>query len=177
MNELNNIVTSTGNYNNIPTTLTSNISVVSIKDSLTITKSADKQNWSSGNLTYTITIKNQTNIAYQGLVITEVLNNSLIYFASNSITINNIPAKQSQYNYNDNTHTLAILLNEVATQSTTIITFIVKKKYNKPFKLISYCILHYSDGKELKSNKVTVISPYTVPYPHNLDCSAPFWRS
>lgn len=41
MNELNNIVTSTGSYNNIPTSLTSNTSVVNIIEGLTITKDAN----------------------------------------------------------------------------------------------------------------------------------------
>ena len=57
MNELNNIATAVGNYNNISTSLTSNLSVVNIVDGLILTKDADKKNWSSGNLTYTIEIE------------------------------------------------------------------------------------------------------------------------
>lgn len=52
MNKLNNIATAVGNYNNISTSLTSNLSVVNIVDGLILTKDADKKNWSSGNLTY-----------------------------------------------------------------------------------------------------------------------------
>ena len=58
MNELENTVTSVGNYNNIQTTLTSNTSKVNIISGLTLTKEADKQNWSDGYLTYIITIDN-----------------------------------------------------------------------------------------------------------------------
>lgn len=43
MNELNNTATSIGNYNNIPTSLTSNVSVVNIIDGLSLTKEADKK--------------------------------------------------------------------------------------------------------------------------------------
>lgn len=46
MNELNNTVTATGNYNNIPTSLTSNTSIVNMIEGLTLTKDADKKNWS-----------------------------------------------------------------------------------------------------------------------------------
>lgn len=56
MNKLSNLVTVEGNYNNILTELTSNTSVVNMIEGLTVTKEADKQNWASGNLTYTITI-------------------------------------------------------------------------------------------------------------------------
>lgn len=43
MNELNNTATSLGTYNNIPTSLTSNTSVVNIIEGLTLTKDADKK--------------------------------------------------------------------------------------------------------------------------------------
>lgn len=55
MNELNNTASANGTYNNIPTSVTSNTSVVNMIEGLTLTKEADKQNWSSGDLTYTIT--------------------------------------------------------------------------------------------------------------------------
>ena len=41
INELNNIVTAVRNYNNIPTTLTSNTSVVNIIEGLSLHKEAD----------------------------------------------------------------------------------------------------------------------------------------
>ena len=43
MNELNNVVTATGTYNDIPTSLTSNTMVVNMVDGLTIKKEADKK--------------------------------------------------------------------------------------------------------------------------------------
>lgn len=48
MNELNNLVTTVGNYNSVPTSLTSNTSVVNMIDGLTITKTANKTNWIDG---------------------------------------------------------------------------------------------------------------------------------
>ena len=50
MNELKNTATAVGNYNNISTTLVSNIATVNIVDGLSLVKSADKTNWSSGDL-------------------------------------------------------------------------------------------------------------------------------
>ena len=42
MNELKNTATAVGNYNNISTTLVSNIATVNIVDGLSLVKSADK---------------------------------------------------------------------------------------------------------------------------------------
>ena len=48
MNELNNLVIAVGNYNSVPTFLTSNTSVVNMTEGLTITKTANKTNWIDG---------------------------------------------------------------------------------------------------------------------------------
>lgn len=99
MNVLNNIVTSVGNYNNIPTSLTSNVSTVSMVEGLTLTKDADKKNWTSGDLTYTIVIDNKTDAAYENPKITDVIDDSLVEFVNDSVTINGVTATSSQYNY------------------------------------------------------------------------------
>ena len=44
MNELNNLVIAVGNYNSVPTFLTSNTSVVNMIEGLTITKTVNKTN-------------------------------------------------------------------------------------------------------------------------------------
>lgn len=62
--ELRNSATSAGIYNNIPTSITSTVSVVTIIDGLSITKTADKQVWADGILTYTIIVDNQTEKVY-----------------------------------------------------------------------------------------------------------------
>lgn len=43
MNELTNTVIAVGNYNNIPTQLTSNTSIVNMIEGLSLTKEADKK--------------------------------------------------------------------------------------------------------------------------------------
>ncbi len=45
MSELNNTATPIGNYNSVPTSLTSNTSVVNMVEGLSLTKEADKDNW------------------------------------------------------------------------------------------------------------------------------------
>ncbi len=128
MNELSNTVTSTGSYNNIPTALTSNTSVVNIIEGLTITKEADKKNWGSGLLTYTITVKNETEIAYVSPIITDVIDTRYVDFVQGSVKINDVEATAQQSTYTEDTHTLTITLTEVAKTSETVIKFSVKKK-------------------------------------------------
>ena len=126
MNELSNQVTSTGTYNSVPTSLTSNTSIVNIVDGLTLVKSADKTNWIDGILTYTIEINNDTNTSYENPVVTDILNSTLIDFVDGSVTINGASATELQYTYNDGT--LTIKPGEVQANSKTTITFSVKKK-------------------------------------------------
>ncbi len=128
MSELSNTATALGNYNSIPTSLTSNALVVNIIDGLSISKSADKTNWASGNLTYTITIDNQTDTAYENPVVTDIIDGTKVDFVDGSITINGTNATSSQYTFDSTTNTLTITLDEVANLSTTNITFEVKKK-------------------------------------------------
>lgn len=128
MNELNNTATSIGNYNNIPTSLTSNVSVVNIIDGLSLTKEADKKNWGSGELTYTITIDNQTDTSYVKPIVTDKIDTSLVEFVTGSVMINDTPATESQFSYDVGTSTLTINLDDVGATSKTTLTFRVTKK-------------------------------------------------
>ena len=128
MNELNNTATSIGNYNNIPTSLTSNVSVVNIIDGLSLTKEADKKNWGSGELTYTITIDNQTDTSYVKPIVTDKIDTSLVEFVTGSVMINDTPATESQFSYDAGTSTLTINLDDVGATSKTTLTFRVTKK-------------------------------------------------
>lgn len=127
MNELNNTVTATGTYNNIPTSLTSNTSVVNMIDGLTLTKDADKKNWGSGELTYTITLENQTDTTYVSPIITDVIDNGLVKFVTGSVMINDVAATEDEYSYNDASHTLTVNLKDIVASSTTTLTFRVEK--------------------------------------------------
>lgn len=128
MNELNNTAIAVGNYNSIPTQLTSNTSVVNIIDGLTLTKDADKKNWGSGSLKYTITLDNQADEPYTNVKITDEINTTLVKFVEGSVKINDIDASIDQASYDDASHTLTVNLNEVAASSRTTVTFLVEKK-------------------------------------------------
>lgn len=126
--ELRNSATSAGIYNNIPTSITSTVSVVTIIDGLSITKTADKQVWDDGILTYTIIIDNQTEKVYESPKITDVLDNNLIEFVNGSVTIDEVTATSSEYSYNALKHTLTINLEDLDPSSTKTIKFQVSKK-------------------------------------------------
>lgn len=128
MNELNNTATSIGNYNSVPTSLTSNTSVVNVVEGLSLTKEADKNNWVSGYLTYTITLNNETDKPYEKPVITDVLDNTLVNFVNDSVTINGVKADQSKYKYDEGSHTLTVNLDDVSPSGSTTLTFQVTKK-------------------------------------------------
>ena len=97
--ELSNTVRAVGNYNDVPTSITSAVSVVTMISGLTITKTADKPVWADGNLTYSIVINNQAEKDYVTPEITDVLD-SLIDFVPESVTIDGVQAETSSYSYN-----------------------------------------------------------------------------
>lgn len=83
--KLSNIANVTENYDSIPTTLTSKAVITDMIAGLTIVKVADKQNWASGNLTYTITITNGAENAFENPTITDILDPALIKLVENSV--------------------------------------------------------------------------------------------
>ena len=126
MNVLNNIVTSVGNYNNIPTSLTSNVSTVSMVEGLMLTMQIRKIGIVV--ITYTIVIDNKIDTAYENPKITDVIDDSLVEFVNDSVTINGVTATSSQYNYDDASHTLTVNLDSVNPSTTTTLTFRVTQK-------------------------------------------------
>lgn len=128
MNELNNTATSVGTYNNIPTALTSNTSVVNLVEGLALEKEADKTNWVDGNLKYTITIKNEADKDYVTPKVTDIIDTDKVEFVKGSVTINGVAATEQQYNYEEASHTLTINLDTITPSSSSTITFLVTKK-------------------------------------------------
>lgn len=83
--QLSNTANVTGNYDNIPTVLTSEAVITELISGLTIVKTADKQNWASGNLQYTITITNGAENAFENPTITDILDPTLIKLVADTI--------------------------------------------------------------------------------------------
>lgn len=122
---LNNTVSAVGNYNSIPTSITSAASVVTMVSRLTIVKEADKEVWVNGNLTYTITVTNNTDTDYTDITITDVLDETLIKFVQDSVTIDDVTS--NNYQYDDANHTLTITLGDVASTNSKKASFEVEK--------------------------------------------------
>lgn len=128
MNELTNQAITTGTYNSIPTSLTSNISTVNLIDGIILTKEADKVNWVNDALTYTITFKNTTSIPFEIATVTDKLDISLIDLDESSITINGAKVASEKYTYDSSTGDLTITIDTVPANDEVTITFSVTKK-------------------------------------------------
>lgn len=125
---LSNTVKAVGNYNDIPTSITSAATVVTMISGLTITKIADKQVWADGNLTYTIIIENKSDNSYNTPEIKDVLDENLIEFVQDSVTIDGQKASSSDYEFDSSTSTLTINLTDIAVSTSKTVTFEVSKK-------------------------------------------------
>lgn len=125
---LRNTAQAVGNYNSIPTSITSAATVVTMIDGLTISKTADKTIWADGNLTYTIIISNKTEKTYNAPEITDVLDTTLIDFVPDSVTINDVKAEVDDYEYNADKNTLTINLQDIPASNSSKVTFQVSKK-------------------------------------------------
>lgn len=125
---LSNTVSALGNYNDVPTAMASEAVLVTLLDGLKIIKTADKPVWADGVLTYTIVLTNDETKPYTAPVVTDIIDNTLVDFISGSVMIEGVAATDDQYSYNENTHTLTVLLDDIAATSTRTITFQVKKK-------------------------------------------------
>ncbi len=125
--EILNTASAVGTYNGLPTEITSEAVAVQMIDGLTITKTADKQSWGTGLLTYTITIQNIATESYGAPVVTDVIDTTLVKFVSDSVYIDDVKAESNQYTYDDTTHTLTINLTDIPSGGSKKITFQVSK--------------------------------------------------
>ena len=126
--QLSNTATVLGEYNNIPTSISSQALVVTMIDGLTVTKTADKMIWADDILTYTILVDNKATETYTSPKITDILNTTLVSFVSDSVTIDGVKATTDKYTYDESTGTLTINLDDIAPSANSTITFQVEKK-------------------------------------------------
>lgn len=126
--ELTNTATVLGNYNNIPTEISTQALVVTMISGLSVTKTADKMIWSEGDLTYTIVVNNQTKESYTSPVITDILNTSLVTFVNDSVTVDNVKLETSQYTWDDSTGKLTINLSDIDSKAKKTVAFKVSEK-------------------------------------------------
>lgn len=122
--KLTNVADVTGTYDSIPTTLTLEAIITDLISGLTIIKTADKQNWATGNLTYTIKITNAATSAFEKPTFTDILDPTLIKLVDNSVKVN---GTTTEYNYDSGTGKLSVELETIAIEESTTITFQVQK--------------------------------------------------
>ena len=97
-------------------------------DDLTITKSADRQVWVTGTLTYTITITNDTENDYETPVVTDTIDPTLATLVPDSVTINGVPATSpTDYTFDDVTGLLTVNLPDIVAESNVVIVFEVSR--------------------------------------------------
>lgn len=123
-----NSATVLGNYNDIPTEISTQALVVTMLTGLTVTKSADKGVWADGTLTYTLEVDNQTDVVYTNPVITDILNPDLITLVQNSVKIDNVLVGSGDYTFDDSTGKLTINLPSIDAKTQKVVTFDVEKK-------------------------------------------------
>lgn len=126
--ELNNTATVLGNYNSIPTEISTQALVVTMLKGLTATKTADKMIWSDGLLTYTIVVSNDTDYDYVGPVVTDILDISLISLVDDSVTVDGVKISAPQYTWDSSSGKLSISLTDIEAKGKKTITFQVEKK-------------------------------------------------
>ena len=122
--KLTNIANVVGDYDSVPTTLISDAVITEMIAGLTIVKTADKQNWASGNLTYTVTIANNADSPFETPTFTDTLDPTLIKLVENSVQVN---GQTVEYTYDDTTGLLTIPLETIANTESSVITFQVQK--------------------------------------------------
>ena len=126
--QLTNTASVLGEYNSVPTTITSEALVVTMLDGLTVTKTADKRVWADGNLTYTILVDNKSTESYTNPTITDILDTTLVTFVPESVTIGGQKAETSQHSYDEATGKLTITLSDIGPSASETVTFQVAKK-------------------------------------------------
>ena len=112
-NKLSNTATALGNYNDIPTEISTQTLVITMIIGLTVSKTADKMVQSDGNLTYTIVINNETRENYTSPVITDILDTNLITFVADSVTVDGEKLDPTKYTWDEATGKLTINLPDV----------------------------------------------------------------
>lgn len=171
MNRLLNTAFSSGDYNGDLVFVSSNVLIVDLVDKLVLVKSANKDSWDNGYLTYKVEIKNNSDFLYENAVLSDVLNDSLVDFVNDSVVIE---GTDGSYYYDDITHSLVVNLESIDKMSDVVVSFKVRKKQNEYFVLDSCCKLS-CDGMDFYSNWLTIVSTVSRRV-SGFSCDVPFWR-
>ncbi len=163
MNKLTNYATASGYYKSLETIIQSNENTILLTNNLEFVKKSNKTLWATGNLTYTINVKNLSSIILKNIIITDVLNPKLISLIVESVRINDVPAGYGIFTYNKNNGTLAINLPKIEPNELVVIKYQVTKNMIEIFKLDNIATLSFdSDGSLITTNNIVNSNVVTV---------------
>lgn len=163
MNKLSNYATARGYYNSLETIIQSNENTILLTNNLEFVKKSNKTLWATGNLTYTINVKNLSSIILKNIIITDVLDPKLISLIVESVRINDVPAGYGIFTYNKNNGTLAINLPKIEPNELVVIKYQVTKNMIEIFKLDNIATLSFdSDGSLITTNNIVNSNVVTV---------------
>lgn len=115
-----------GTLNDKPLAMDSLAVATWVVDELSIVKTADKETWATGNLTYTITITNGSSYPYSNVEVTDTLDTRHIALVADSIYINDtLAVVNTDYTLQGNL--LTIKVPTIAENGNAVITFQVSK--------------------------------------------------
>lgn len=126
--ELENCSTVFATHDGIPMDLPSNC-VLTLMVDVSVVKSADRKVWATGELTYTVDIKNDNGLALTDSRFEDLLDPDLIVFVNGSVTVtvNGTAVPSPVYNYDSTTGLLTVTLPSIAPNDHVVITFRVVK--------------------------------------------------
>lgn len=163
MNKLTNYATASGYYKSLETIIQSNENTILLTNNLEVVKKSNKTLWATGNLTYTINVKNLSSIILKNIIITDVLDSKLISLIVESVRINDVPAGYGIFTYNKNNGALAINLPKIEPNELVVIKYQVTKNMIEIFKLDNIATLSFdSDGSLITTNNIVNSNIVTV---------------
>lgn len=157
MNELTNFAIANGTYNNLETIIQSNENTIILLNNLEIVKKANKTRWATGNLLYTLVIKNPTDAQFKEVIVTDILNPLLVFLVVESVRINGIPVGYNTLSYDKDTGMMVIKLPTIEKNQIIFIEFQVKKQKEEIFKIENYATLTF-ENNTLISNTISTIA-------------------
>lgn len=128
INDLINTASSLGTYNGISTEMTTEAVVTQLIDDLSITKEASRDSWITGNMTYTITLVNDTEEPYEDVVVTDTINPALATLVDGTVKIDGVVVSSpGDYTFDVPSGLLTVNLETVAATTTAVIEFDVER--------------------------------------------------
>jgi len=128
INDLINTASSLGTYNGISTEMTTEVVVTQLIDDLSITKEASRDSWITGNMTYTITLVNDTEEPYEDVVVTDTINPALATLVDGTVKIDGVVVSSpGDYTFDVPSGLLTVNLGTVAATTTAVIEFDVER--------------------------------------------------